>query len=377
MKLDQKYILVINAGSSSLKFKVFELESLKVLEQGIVERIGLPGAFIRIGDSRKKCKAKDHSQAFLTMIDNIKEYGQGIVAVGHRVVHGGEDLTEPVIVSGSVIKTIKKYSKLAPLHNPVNLAGILASKKYLRGAKDIAVFDTSFYKTIPDYAYLYPIPLSYYKKHGIRRYGFHGISHAYVAGQAAKKIRKPLAKLNLITCHLGSGCSITAIKGGKAIDTSMGFTPLEGVMMSTRSGSIDPSIPLFLIRELRMKPEQVDQLLNKESGLKALGGSMDMREILSAAGYSVPGFKLNKKVTQAQKHIAQLTVNMFVYTIKRYIGAYTNVLGSVHVIVFTAGIGERSSKIRSMIMSGNKTQALVIPTNEELRIAEETKHMLR
>jgi acetate kinase len=378
-----KYILVINSGSATLKFKVFDFGNFKEIMSGIVERVGLPESFVESKIKNKKlqhgCTARNHEEALkvaLSEIENCKLPIENFSLIGHRVVHGGEEFTHPTLVTPETLKKLAKYDKLSPLHNPANLMGIRACQKLLPGAKNVAVFDTGFYSTLPDYAYTYAIPIDFYKKHSIRRYGFHGISHEYVANEAARILKKPLTKLNLITCHLGSGASITAIRGGRAVDTSMGFTPLEGLAMSTRSGDIDPAIPLYLIRELKIKPEEVDNILNKKSGLFGLSGFSDMREVLTAAGYSVSGFK-NKKVSAGKKKLAKLALQVFVYRIKKYLGAYAAVLGKVDAIVFTAGIGERNKTVRDLIMKDIKISGqpkiLAIPTNEELMIAKKIK----
>jgi len=381
-----KYILVINSGSATLKFKVFEFGNLKESISGIVERIGLEGSFIesRIKDqeSRDYCRVKNHEEALKIVLERISDFRFPIsdfLIVGHRVVHGGEEFTKPTVVTPGILQKLKKYSKLAPLHNPANLAGIAACQKLLPKIKNIAVFDTAFYSALPDYAYTYALPYEFYLKHGIRRYGFHGISHQFVAEEAAKKLGKPFKNLKLITCHLGSGCSITAINGGKAVDTSMGFTPLEGLMMSTRAGDLDPSIPLYLIRELGMKPQEVDRILNFKSGLLGISGFADMREVLTAAGYKVAGFKLNKKLKIKNKKLSQLALKIFVYRVQKYIGAYAGILGGADAVVFTGGIGERNPTIRSLILKGlkilGKVKVLAIPTNEELMIAREVKRI--
>lgn len=360
-----------------MKFKIFNFADLKLVKEGIVERIGLRNSFIKIGEQKEIYKVKNHEEAFKLLISKIADLKDKIIIIGHRVVHGGEDFTDPTLVTRQIFNRLKKYNKLAPLHNPVILKCIAASIKYLPDIQDVAVFDTAFYKSLPPYAFIYALPLKFYKRYGIRRYGFHGISHQYVAEQAAQKLRKPLKKINLITCHLGSGCSITAIKNGQAIDTSMGFTPLEGLVMSTRTGSIDPAIPLYLIRELKMTEEEVDGLLNKHSGFFGLSGSLDMREILVKAGYKVAGFSDKIKATKREKEIAKLTIDIFIYNIKKYIGAYRSILNKVDALVFTGGIGERSAIIRNLIlkdMLGFKV--LVIPTNEELMIALQSKKYL-
>lgn len=368
--MEGKYILVINAGSATLKFKIFKADSLGLVLDGIVERIGLLDSFIKIGDKKEIYEVENHKEAFRLMLRHIKDYINDINLIGHRVVHGAEDFVEPVLINKAVIKKLKRFNKLAPLHNPINITCIKEGLKAFKNIKNVAVFDTAFYKTLPDYAFIYALPLEYYKKHKIRRYGFHGTSHQYVAGQAAQLLKKPLAELNIITCHLGSGCSITAIKNGAAIDTSMGFTPLEGVVMATRCGSIDPSIPLYMTRELRMKDEKVYALLNNHSGLMGLCGTKDMREVLAKAGYEVEGFKLERKVNGEEKKSAQLALNIFIYSIKKQIGAYLAVLGKIDAVVFTAGVGERNETVRELIMSGfPDLRVLVVPTNEELQIA--------
>lgn len=378
-----KYILVINSGSATLKFKVFDFGNLKEMMSGIVERIKLPGSFVEIKIKNKKvkrgCAAHDHEEALVVALREIENYKlkiENFSIVGHRVVHGGEEFTRPTTITSVVLKKLAKYDKLSPLHNPANLMGIRACRKLLPKAKNVAVFDTGFYANLPDYAYTYAVPIDFYKKHAIRRYGFHGISHEYVANEAARILKKPLAKLNLITCHLGSGASVTAIRGGRAVDTSMGFTPLEGLVMSTRSGDLDPAIPLYLIQELKISPQEVDNILNKKSGLLGISGFSDMREVLVAAGYKVVGFK-NKKVSAEKKKLAKLTLQVFVYRVKKYLGAYAAILGKVDAIVFTAGIGERNKTVRDLIVKDIKIsgqpKVLAIPTNEELMIAKRVK----
>jgi acetate kinase len=375
--MNNKYILVLNAGSATLKFKIFNFADLKLVKEGIIERIGLMNSFIKIGDKKEIYEVETHEQAFRLLVSKIEDLKPSIILVGHRIVHGGEEFTKPTLISQKLLRKLENYNKLAPLHNPVGIACIKASQKYLPKAADVAVFDTGFYQTLPKHAYIYAIPLEFYQRYKIRRYGFHGISHQYVAEQAALKLHKPLKKLNLITCHLGSGCSITAIKQGQAIDTSMGFTPLEGLVMSTRSGSIDPAIPLYLIRRLKMSEDEVNDLLNKRSGLFGLSGNMDMREILVKAGYTVKGFKLSRKTSKKDKEIAKLTLDIFIYNIKKYIGAYSAVLGKVDALIFTAGIGERSEIIRDLILQDlPKFKVLVIETNEEKLIAEKAKNLL-
>ena len=368
-----KYVLVINAGSSSLKFKLFT-EKQKEIAAGLVEKIGQKGSFVSYNfgkTSEKRAQnIADHDQALGAVIEVLQKQFDldKIYKVGHRVVHGGEKFIKPTLITAQTLKQLEKYNKLAPLHNPNNIAGIKACVKLLPGSKNYAVFDTAFHASLPDYAFLYPLPYKIYKKYQLRRYGFHGISHQYVSLEAAKQLKKK--KPNLITCHLGSGCSVTAIKQGKSIDTSMGFTPLEGVMMSTRSGDIDPAIIFYLKRE-GMSDSQIEKLLNFESGLKGVSGLKDMRDIMIASGYKIPGYTTSLKFTDQQKYLSRLALQMFVYRIQKYIGAYTVVLGNVDAVVFTAGVGERNKDVRDLIVRGlpHRPRVLVIPTNEELMIA--------
>lgn len=346
-------ILVINSGSSSLKYQLFGRD-LQVLAKGIHERIGRGGP-------------KTHADALKKTLETLKKDGADLTtvrAVGHRVVHGGEKFTEPTKVTPRVMRELEKLVKLAPLHNPANIMGIKAAMKRLPGVPNFAVFDTAFYRTLPDHAYMYAIPYALYRKEGIRKYGFHGISHRYVAGKAAARLGVSKSKVNLVTCHLGSGASVTAVKRGKAVDTSMGFTPLEGLTMSTRSGDIDPAIPLFLIRTLKMKPAEVDTLLNAKSGLLGLSGKKDMRDILA----------MEKKDPRAR-----LAVDVFTYDVARYIAQYDGILGGADAVVFTAGIGEHSAEIRNRVMKWlrpRRWRTLVIPTDEERMIAEDVRKSL-
>ena len=347
-------ILVINCGSSSIKYKFFELPKGKIISAGLVEHIGEPGS--RIGN-------------YLTGIRQILQGIQKVEAIGHRVVHGFEKFKEPVLIDQRVIRKIRQCSLLAPLHNPANLEGILACKKLLPRLRQVAVFDTAFHQTLPDYAYIYGLPYEYYKRLGIRKYGFHGMSHEYVAHEAAKILKRPLHKLKMITCHLGNGCSITAIDKGKSVDTSMGFTPLEGLIMGTRCGDIDPALVTFIMKNKKIDARRMDEILNKDSGLKGISGiSNDMRELLDWA-------------SRGDKR-AQLAVDIFVYRVKKYIGAYIAVMGGLDVLVFTAGIGEHAKLIRDKICRAsfahlkNRPKTLVIPTNEELMIARQVYNLL-
>ncbi len=348
-------ILVINCGSSSIKYKFFQMPKGGVISTGLVEHIGEKGS--------KVCD-------YLTGIRHILQGLHNVEAIGHRVVHGFEKFIEPALIDSPVIKKIRQCSLLAPLHNPANLDGILACKKLLPRLKQVAVFDTAFHHTLPEYAYIYGLPYEYYLKLGIRKYGFHGTSHEYVAHEAARILKISLAKLKVITCHLGNGCSITAIDKGKSVDTSMGFTPLEGLIMGTRCGDIDPALITFIMRNKKIEVQEIEEILNKKSGLKGISGvSNDMRELLSRAG-------------RGHKR-AQLAVDIFVYRVKKYIGAYVAVMGGLDVLVFTAGIGEHAKLIRDKICRGsfahlkNPPKILVIPTNEELMIALKAYNLLK
>jgi len=342
-------ILVLNSGSTSLKYKVFD-EKLRVLKGGRTENIGLE-------------KIKNHEQALKLVLKEIKS--DKIEAVGHRVVHGGGDFLEPVVVTTRVLKRLEKYSLLAPLHNPANILGIKASMKLLPRIPNMACFDTSFFKNLPKKAKIYALPFKFYKKYDIRRFGFHGLSHQYAAEVATKKLKKPLSKLKLITCHLGGGSSIAAVRNGRPIDTSMGFTPMEGLVMMTRSGDIDPGIIIELVKSSKFKVKSynnVDYLLNYESGMKGLSGvSEDMKEILKAAK------KGNKR--------AKLALEIYCYRIKKYIGAYFAILGGLDALIFTGAIGYGSRIIRNMVTKDlsvlKRVKILSIESNEELMIARE------
>jgi len=392
-------ILVINSGSSSIKYKLFSMTDKTVLASGLLEQIGEGESRLRhysrnlSGEMESLDKAErvaNHKEgiklisAVLQESDELPAMGE-LSGIGHRVVHGGEDFQEPTIINQEVIDTIRNLIPLAPLHNPANLLGIEVSLESAPTVPQVAVFDTAFHQSIPTHAFRYAIPQHLYEAHGVRRYGFHGTSHHYVAKQAAVFLDRPFESLNLITLHLGNGASATAIRGGKSIDTSMGMTPLEGLIMGTRSGDIDPAIIFYLGRRTGMGVEAVESILNKESGLKGICGVNDMREI--------------GELAQAANPQAKLAIDMVCYRIKKYIGAYYAALGRLDAIVFTGGIGEHASFIRASaceglshlgievdpkrnnlrsgvafeIQTGNSpVKVLVIPTNEELEIAEQT-----
>ena len=348
-------VLVINCGSSSLKYKLYEMPHKRLLAKGAIERIGEKGAPV-----------ENHRQGLEIVLKKV----DGVQAVGHRLVHGAEAFREPALIDRKVIREIRACCGLAPLHNPANLAGILGCSDILKGVPQVGVFDTAYHQTLPPKAFIYGLPYSFYRKDKIRRYGFHGTSHEYAAGEAAKRLGKPLSRINLITCHLGNGCSIAAIKNGKSIDTSMGFTPLEGVMMGTRCGDIDPAVITYLIEKKKMPAGDVDRLLNQESGLKGISGiSNDMRKIKEAA--------------QKGNYRAKLAIEIFIYRVQKYISAYLGVLGRTEAVVFTAGISENQPGIIREICRGIfdnlklKPKIMVIPADEELMIARQTYQLLK
>jgi len=384
-------ILVLNSGSSSIKFQLFSMEKHEVLCHGLIEKIGEKlGHFkIKFGEKelQKDENIKDHSFGLSILQEVLVEEGilknfDELGGVGHRVVHGGDFFDRAVLVNDEVVRKIEELSSLAPLHNPVNLLGIKALAKEYPKLKQVAVFDTAFHQTLPKTAYIYALPYEQYTKNHVRRYGFHGTSHSFVAKEAAKKLGKDMDEANLITIHLGNGDSITAIKNGKSIDTSMGLTPLEGLVMGTRCGDIDPAIIFYLSRKLGLNIDELDKMLNKQSGLKGICGDNDMREI--------------EKRVKAKDEMAKLALEIFCYRVKKYIGAYSVAIGKVDAIVFTGGIGENSSTVREMVCEGledslgieldteknlnrndiiskdsSKIKIFVIPTNEELEIAQQ------
>ncbi len=380
-RLDGNYILVLNAGSATLKWALYS-NDLQEMGRGVVERIGLPDSFC---ESRiigklviKKEKIKNHLEALAWVLKLIAWHHFSLIQikkVGHRVVHGGDKFIKATKLNKQVIKQLANNNKLAPLHNPVQLETIKQSLKFLPQAEQWAVFDTAWFADLPDYVKFYALPLALQKKNNIRRYGFHGISHQYVAEKATGLLNKNLSEVNLITCHLGSGSSITAVRNGKVIDTSLGFTPLEGLMMTTRIGDIDPGLVLYLIENLKLKPSAVNKLLNNQSGLLGIAGVKDMREVLIRAGYEVLGYKISHKTSVLEKNNAKLALKMFIYRVQKYIGAYAAILGKVDAIVFTGAIGERNETIRTFIMKGllnlKHIQEFIIPTNEELAITRE------
>lgn len=393
--------LVINCGSSSLKYQLIDMETENSLVQGLVERIGIEGSILT-----QKIEGKDkyvikeampnHKAAIRLVLEALVNKDHGVIksmdeisAVGHRVVHGGEKYSHSVIIDTTVLDSIRDCISLAPLHNPPNIIGIEACMELMPNTPMVAVFDTAFHQTMPKEAYICPLPYELYEKYGIRKYGFHGTSHKYVSQKVAEVMEKDIKDLKIITCHLGNGCSLAAIKGGKSIDTSMGFTPLAGVMMGTRSGSIDPSVISFLSEQHGYKISDIDELLNKKSGVLGISGvSSDFRDVIDSAD------KGNER--------AKLALDIFHYKVRAQIAAYAGIMGGVDVIVFTAGIGENSSLTRKECLNGleflgfniddernairgeiqeistkdSKVKVYEIPTNEELMIARDTVKLL-
>ncbi|MCX7695586.1 MAG: acetate kinase [Caloramator sp.] len=395
-------VLVINCGSSSLKYQLINMENEKVMAKGLVERIGIEGSQLKHQpDGMDKIVVekpmKDHKDAIKVVLDALLDENYGVIkdmneisAVGHRVVHGGEKYSGSVLINDDVMKVLDECTHLAPLHNPPNIIGINACKDLMPQTPMVAVFDTAFHQTMPKHAYMYALPYELYEKHGIRRYGFHGTSHKYVSKVAAEQVGKDIKDLKIITCHLGNGASVAAIDGGKSVDTSMGFTPLEGLAMGTRCGDIDPAIVTFLQKEENLSYEEVNNIMNKKSGVLGISGvSSDFRDIENAA------FDGNER--------AQLALDVFHYKVKKYIGAYTAAMGGLDVLVFTAGLGENSpetrfevcknmeylgimvdaeknkvrGKIQEISTEDSKVKVFVIPTNEELMIARDTVEIVR
>lgn len=395
-------VFVVNSGSSSIKYQLFRMPSEKPLCSGLVERIGLANAVVihKTGtggeekEIRRTLDLPDHEAGLLAVTQLLTSPEVGVIrdpqeidVVGHRVVHGGETFAATAFITPEVKAEIKKLFPLAPLHNPSNYLGIEVAERIFTRARQIAVFDTAFHQTMPEKAFRYAIPNSFYSGQGIRAYGFHGTSHKYVSEQAVLYLQKPEAKL--ITIHLGNGCSMTAVAGGRSVDTSMGFGPLSGLVMGTRSGDIDPSIIFHLINQLGYSPEQVSTLLNKQSGMLGLTGHSDMRDI-------------SQRMAEGSKEAA-LAYDMYAYRIKKYIGAYAAVLNGLDAIVFTAGVGEndaavraavcqdmdflgiqlnegknreRSRAIREINTTDSPVKVLLIPTNEELEIAQQCMALL-
>ena len=397
-------IIVVNSGSSSIKYETFDLSSLSAASKGLLERIGAPdsrlkhqwltpaGSWEEIVETRP---VADHREGFSFILEVSGRARSGrtapeVFAVGHRVVHGGEKFSEPAIIDDRALEAIRQLIPLAPLHNPANITGIEVMRELLPDVPQVAVFDTAFHQTMPPQAFHYALPAEFYRSYGVRRYGFHGSSHRYVTKEAARHLSIPLEGLNLITLHLGNGASATAIQRGKSIDTSMGLTPLEGLIMGTRCGDLDPAVHFYLARKTGRPFEEIESILNKESGLKGICGVNDMREI-------------QRRAAEGDVQ-AELALAMFCYRVRKYIGAYYAALGSLDAVVFTGGIGENSALVRSRSCDGlsalgislderrngdaggdiaqiqaqdSRVKILVIPTNEEREIAQQTLEAIR
>jgi len=394
-------ILVINAGSSSLKYQLMDAGTHAVLAKGLCERIGIDGRLThKVPDKDLKKEFEipmpTHAEAIQAVLDALTDPGHGVIkdmkeidAVGHRVVHGGESFAQSVLITDDVMKAIEECIPLAPLHNPANITGIQACRKVMPGVPMVAVFDTAFHQTMPEKAYLYALPYEYYEKDKVRRYGFHGTSHRYVSARAAAMLGKPIEELKIITCHLGNGSSVSAVDHGKSVDTSMGFTPLAGVPMGTRSGDLDAGILEYLMTKYNMDIKEMLNVLNKKSGVLGVSGvSSDFRDLEAAANQG--------------NHRSALALESFQYNVKKVVGAYAAAMGGVDAIVFTAGVGENDAKTRLAIAGGlefmgvkmdesannvrgkeavisaadSKVKVLLIPTDEELMIATDTAEIV-
>jgi acetate kinase len=371
-----KYILVLNSGSTSLKFKVFNYESLKEIHSGVIEKIGLKNSIIEFDKTivNNKKSVKSHQQALKIVKDFlVNETKINITLIAHRVVHGGVEFTKPVKLDAKTINKISKYNNLAPLHNPINLKVAKYSLE-LWPVKQIAVFDTMFFNTLAPISYLYPLPLKYFKKYNVRKYGFHGFSHQGMLQGSAKVLKKKENKCNIITCHLGGGSSISAIKDGKAVEISMGFSPVSGLMMMTRSGDIDPAIIFHLKKEAKLSLPEIYGLLNHNSGLKGLTQINDLRDIMILAGYKIKGYKSTVRASKEKRDLAKLALNLFIYRIQRHISSYLTLLPKVDAIVFSGGIGERNADIRNLIFKNiyfpKKYRKIIVNCNEEKVMAK-------
>lgn len=385
MKNQKKKILVLNGGSSSLKFALYD-NDLQLLLSGIFEQIGAK-SFVKYSfkaeDQKEYLEIKNHKQALQilnTILVQLKLDARLIKNIVYRVVHGGDKKSQAYLINQKLLKDIEDLSEVAPLHNPIALEIIKASKNIFKQQKHWAVFDTGFYSNLPDKAKIYAMPYNLYKNHNIQRYGFHGISHAYILEKTAKTLKKKVEDLNIISCHLGSGASITAIKNGQAIDTSMGFTPLEGLVMSTRCGNIDPSLPLFLQEKFNLSVEEVKYMLNNSSGWYGISGVKDMRDILCASGFEVKGYACkSKEFTDKEQKRCKLALDIFLYNLTKYIGSYSLILRKLDAIVLTGGIGERSQIVYKLLKDNlepllkNNVELLQISTNEELMMAKYVK----
>ncbi|HSE09857.1 MAG TPA: acetate kinase [Nocardioidaceae bacterium] len=393
-------VLVLNAGSSSLKYSLVEAETGESLAGGLVERIGESTGSLThhgpAGEKRLEQAIATHEDALAAVLEAFEAQGPSLdevelVAVGHRVVHGGDLFADPVLVDDEVIAEIRDLIPLAPLHNPANLEGVEVARRLFPELPQVAVFDTAFHQTLPEHAYTYAVPRAWTAEHAVRRYGFHGTSHAFVSREAARLLGREPEEVNVIVLHLGNGCSATAVSGGRSVDTSMGMTPLEGLVMGTRSGDVDPALHAHLHREEGWSLEEIDRVLNRESGLKGMSGQNDFREL--------------QRMVDAGDGAARLAFDVYCYRIRKYVGAYTAVLGRVDAIVFTAGVGQHSAAVRAASLAGleamgvevdaslnegatgrepavvstsaGRVAVMVVPTNEEWEIARQSLAVVR
>ena len=394
-------ILVLNSGSSSLKYQLINMDTEEVLAKGNFERIGQNNSFLthKVGDEKHKFEkpVSNHEKAIKFVLKKLQSSVYGVIkspdeiyAIGHRIVHGGEKFTKPVIIDDEVMRGIEECIELAPLHNPAAILGIKACQAVMPGKKNVAVFDTAFHQTIPEESYIYPIPYKYYEKYKIRRYGFHGTSHEYVANRAAEMLNEDIKNLKIVNCHLGQGASVCAIKYGKSVDTSMGFTPLAGIPMGTRSGDLDPSVVTFIAKFRNHTPDEMDEILNKKSGVYGISEvSVDFRDIEAEA-------------KDGDKN-AQMALDNFAYNVAQFVAKYAVSMGGIDVLTFTAGVGEKAPISRRQICDylkfigveldyeknnlrnqeaeisseNSKVKILVVPTNEELLIARATKELTK
>ncbi len=391
-------VLVVNCGSSSLKYQLFDMTDESVLAKGLVERIGIDGSVLTHQPAGKdktviNADIKNHSIAIKMVVDALINAEHGVIAsmkeitaVGHRVVHGAEKFADSVLITPEVMQALEECIEMAPLHNPPNILGVNACAELMPGVPQVGVFDTAFHQTMPKKAYIYGLPYEAYEKHRVRRYGFHGTSHKFVSQSVAELMGKDIKDLKIVTCHLGNGSSVAAVKNGQVVDTSMGFTPLEGLVMGTRCGDVDPAVLPFLMKKEGLSVEDIDNYINKKSGVLGISGvSSDFRDIEGAA--------------EDGNERAQLALDIFAYRVRKYIGSYVAAMGGVDAIVFTAGLGENSISMRAMIMDGleflgtkvcaernnvrgkareisvegSSVKVFVVPTNEELMIARDTK----
>lgn len=393
-----RHVLVLNAGSSSLKYRLVDADSGEAPASGLVEGIGEPASALRHngpgGETRTEDAVADHEKALRAVLDAFSTHGpdltsSGLVAVGHRVVHGGDRFAEPVVVDDEVEQAIEALVPLAPLHNPANLEGIRVARRVFSDLPQVAVFDTAFHQTLPPHAYTYAVPREWERAHGVRRYGFHGTSHAYVSREAARQLARDPHEVNVIVLHLGNGASAAAVSGGRSVDTSMGLTPLEGLVMGTRCGDLDPAVPAHLARTAGITLDDVDTALNRRSGLVGLAGDNDLRRLEQRA--------------EGGDEAAQLALAVYCYRIRRYVGAFSAAMGRLDAIAFTAGVGENSARVRAGTLDGleafgivldpernsvrgegarlisadsSDVSVFVIPTNEEFEIARQALELV-